>query len=209
MKLILSLVLGMSLLASAAEADQVLAFSSDSGETFTDAFEVNVGETVTVGLYLNEIGPGTILVDDGIVGLGLDLSFVADRGTISSANPSSFFNVQNHDVRSATGFEWEYFEEANTGLRGSSVFLGSLDFASTQSGLTNFTISDRNIGSGLSSASWFTPDLGILDENIFGAGATDTYSFSITASAIPEPSGAIVLAAIAGFGLMFRRDRKS
>lgn len=209
MKMILSIVLGIFLLASTAEADQILAFSTDSGATFSDAFEVNVGETVTVGLYLNEIGPDTDLADDGLIGFGLDLSYIAEFGTISSADPSAFFNVQNHDVRSATGFEWEYFEENSSGLRGSTVFLGSLDFASTQTGLTNFTISDRLVGGGFSNASWFTVSANSLDENIFGNGATDTYSFSINSSAVPEPSGVILLAAMAGVGFSFRRDRKT
>jgi len=209
MKMFLSLVLGMLLLASTVKADQALAFSTDSGATFSNSFEMNVGDTMTVDLFLNEIGPGTELADEGIIGFGLDLSFVADFGIIATANPNSFFNLQNHDVRSTTGFEWEYFEEDGSGLRGSTAFLGSFDFTSTQSGLTNFTIADRLVGSGLNNASWFTPTADFLDENIFGAGATNTYSFSINAVAVPEPSGVALLAAMAAFGFSFRRDRKN
>ena len=206
-KWILSLLVGIFFLADASDAQQVLEFSSDSGATFSNSFNVDVGNTLSVDVFLNEALPSTTLTDDGLIGFGMDVIHNAGLGTITNANPNPQFDFANHDVPLPNGFEWEYFQSASTGVRGSSILIGSLDFAAAQAGITTFTVSDRIVGPGFANSSWLTSAASPLDENIFGAGASEVYTFSITSvDAVPEPGAAVFLPALAC--LVFRRTRK-
>ncbi len=72
-----------------------------------------------------------------------------------------------------------------------------------------FTVADRLIGSGFGNASWLTPSFSVLDEDIFGTAAANTFPFSINAVAVPEPSSfVLVLGCIVGIAIG-RRRRKS
>lgn len=168
-KFALSLVLGVIFLSSSADADHVIAVSTDSGATFSNDFNVVIGDTVSFDFFLNESAPSSDLVNDGLIGFGLAVDHTVGLGNIAVANPNAFFDLPTHDERSATGFEWEYFDSNSVGLRRSSVLLGSLDFMATGSGTTTFTITDRNVGSGFADASWFTSTASTLDRSIFGS----------------------------------------
>ena len=206
-KWILSLLVGILFLANASHAQQILEFSTDSGATFSNAFNVPVGSTLSVDVFLNEALPSTTLTDEGLIGFGMDVIHSTGFGTITNANPNPQFDFANHDVQLSNGFEWEYFQSASTGVTGSSIVIGSLDFAAAQAGVTTFTVSDRLVGPGFVNASWLTSLANPLDENIFGPGASDTCTFTITSvDAVPEPGGVILLPALAC--LFFRRTRK-
>ncbi len=204
---ILALLVAATCLGGTAQAETVLQFSNDSGTTFANAFTVDTGETATVQIFLTETAADTQLVNDGLIGFGLDLVHSEGLGNISSADPNSFFDLENHDVRSANGFQWEYFESNSTGLRASTVLIGTLDFATTGEGTTTFTVSDRLVGSGFTNASWLTSTVSALDEEIFGSGASETFGFSISTTAVPEPSSIILLCATS-IGFLAIRRRK-
>ena len=199
----LALLLGVICLGSSSHADQLLTLSS--GGTVSDAFIGAVGETLSIDFFLTETEPDTIVADEGLIGFGFDLEFTPGLGTISSANPDEFFDAANFDERSSTGFEWEYFRDDSMGSTGSSVRLGGMDFLVSAEGTTTFTLSDRVVGTGFNNASWFTPTLSFIDNDIFGSAGTDTFSFSVS-TAVPEPGSMVFLPGIAL--LAFRRNRK-
>ena len=182
------------ILASAARADLSLVFSRDNGNTFSNSFSSTVGNSLTIGIFLQQTAPDTILTNEGLIGFGLDLSQLSGAGTISNPSQNTFFDFSNHNSVTGNGFEWEFFETANTGLKGSTLMIGSFQFNSDSVGDNAFSIEDRLVGAGLQHASWLTPTLNPIDESIFGAGATETYDFNIDFSAIPEPGICWVLA---------------
>lgn len=192
---------------NAASADIFALFSDDGGTTFSNTFTTAPGSTVSVGVFVEESAPNTELSSDGLIGFGFDLTHTTGNGSITSATPNPFFDVENHNVTTANGFEWEYFENAGTGLSGSRLFLGTFDFDASGSGTTTFTMGDRLVGSGFTNASWLTPGLAALDEEIFGSGAADEFQFDIIASAVPEPGAMIVFAPL--MGLFLGRRRKA
>lgn len=189
-----------------ASADIFAIFSDDGGATFSTTFNSAPGSTVNVGVYVEESFPNTELSSDGLIGFGFDITHTTGNGTITSATPNPFYDVENHNVTNADGFEWEYFQNAGTGASGSRLFLGAFDFDVTGSGTTTFTMGDRIIGSGFADSSWFTPGLAALDEEIFGAGATGEFDFEIVASAVPEPATTVLFVPVIGLLLMRRRE---
>ncbi len=187
-------------------AELVIGFSVNNGGSFSNSFDVVTGQSLTVGLYLQQTNPDTVLTDEGIVAWGLGLtSAPTNLGTISNRMVNPLFDFENHNVTTASGFEWEYGETANTGIKGTSVLLGSLQFDTTADGTTLFTVGDRLVGTGAVNASWLTPSFSFLDEQIFGAGATNDFRFSINASAVPEPSSFAMFSCIAGLAICRRR----
>jgi hypothetical protein len=188
-------------------ADLILGFSIDDGGSFANSFDVEVGASLAIGIYLQQTDPDTVLTDDGIVSWGFDLTRApASLGTISNPSVNPVFDFENHNVTTATGFEWEYSETASSGIKGNAILLGGFQFDSTAKGISLFTVEDRLVGSGVGNASWVTSSFDFLDEEIFGTGAADTYQFSITAtSAVPEPSSFVMLSCIAGLAIGRRR----
>ena len=190
-----------------ATAELILGVSADNGTTFATDFDVQVGDSLNLGIYLQQTGPNTILTDEGIVSWGFDLSrSPTDLGTISNASANTVFDFENHNVTTASGFEWEYADSSDFGLQGDAIFLGSFEFDATADGTSLFAIEDRIIGGGAFSANWFTPLFTDLDEQIFGTFATNQFQFSVNATAVPEPSSFILLGSVAGL-LLGRRRR--
>ncbi len=191
-----------------ARADLVLSFTADNGATFSNSFDVTTGDSLSIGIYARETAPDNVLSTEGLIAFGFDVtSSPTGLGTISAATANPFFDLENHNVTTASGFEWEYVEMANTGFQASDIFLGSFQFDTTTDGTTVFTVEDRLVGSGVGDASWLTPALDILDESFFGPGATNTFQFSINASAVPEPNSFVFLLGSAGLAAGLRRRR--
>lgn len=190
-------------------ADLVLGFSVDNGTTFSNDFNITTGDNLTIDIFARETSPNNELSSGGLVAFGFDLtSSPTGLGLISDATRNPLFDFENHNVPTATGFEWEYGESANTGIGNGgdgSVFLGNFQFNSTADGTTVFTIEDRSVGSGVGNANWITPTFDILDEQFFGPGAAGSFQFSINASAVPEPSTFTMCAGASMFFLMRRR----
>ena len=190
-------------------ADLLLNFSSNNGASFANDFEVQTGDSLTIGVFLQQTDTDTVLTDEGLIAWGFDLTrTTTNLGTIPSRSVDSAFDVQNRDITTATGFEWEYGESAGLGIRGNAIQLGSFQYDSTADGETIFVVEDRLVGSGIANATWFTSSFTDLDEQIFGNGATSTYQFSVNSiSSIPEPSSLLMLSCIAVLSTIRRRRK--
>ncbi len=191
-----------------ASAELVLSFSADNGGTFINDFNVTAGDSLTIGIYAQETNANVELSTEGLVSFGFDLtSAPTTLGSISNATVNPLFDSESHNVITASGFEWEFGETANTGIKGNAVLLGSFQFDTTANGMTLFTVGDRLVGSGLENASWLTPSFSFLDEQIFGAGAANNFQFTINTSSVPEPSSMLLMAAACA-GFVSRRHRR-
>lgn len=193
-------------------ADLILSFSADNGVSFSDSFTVAVDDSLTIGIYLQQTAPDTILTDEGMVGWGFDLT--RDNvalGSISNAAANSVYDFENHNVTTAAGFEWEYGTTSTdpADFQGSLFHLGSFQFDPTGEGSTLFTVEDRRVGTGFGNASWLTPLANNFDEQLFGSGAAGSFQFSINATAVPEPSSLVLMSGVAAFGVLRRRRRVS
>ena len=193
--------------ASFAAAELILSFSDDGGQTFSNAFDTSVGENVTIGIYIQETQPDTLLSSAGLISFGMEVSSSpAQVGSILSATPDERFDLMNHDSMTSSNFQWEYADTDPVTNTSSVLRLGSFDYQATSMGVSNFAVRDRLVGSGIGNASWLTPNLDVLDEQIFGSGAGGSYSFSISTTAIPEPDAAF--ACFLGAMLLVRRRRR-
>lgn len=190
-----------------ADADLIVDFSVDNGNSFADSFDVQTGDSLNIGIYLRQTAPDTILTEEGLVSWGFDLTRErTNLGEISNLSTNPVFDLETRNVTTASGFEWEYSDNTSVGLNGDAIMLGAFQFDSTAEGLSVFTIKDRLIGSGAGNANWITPAFSFLDEDIFGAGAADTIQFSVNAvSAVPEPNSFALLSCIAGLVIVRRR----
>lgn len=195
--------------AASSQAGLVISFSDDNGAGFANTFTVQTGESTTIGVFLQQTSPDTILNDEGIVSWGFNLSrSPSDLGTLSSPAINSEFDFENHSVATAAGYELEYAQTTGAGVTGDSILLASFEFTSSADGTTGFTVEDRLIGAGPGNATWFTPSFTELDEQIFGTGATDTYQFSIQSiSAVPESSCFALFGGLVGL-VSLRRPRR-
>ena len=195
-----------------ASADLAIAFSIDNGVNFVDQVEATAGDQLTIGIYLRETDPVNerLLVDEGIISFGFDLTRSnPGLGTIVDPVVNSEFDFVNHDVTTATGFEWEYGESLGSGIKGANVLLGSFQFDIASPGTSTMTVEDRLLGSGTGNASWYTPSFADIDEQIFGTGASNSFGFTIHAvSAVPEPNSITLFGLLmTGFAVVRRRVR--
>ena len=191
-----------------ARAQLIITFSNDQGGSFSNNFAVATGDGITIDIFLQEIGTPTELSTDGIVGFGIELIRTPQStGTISNVVENSFFDLENVNTLTSDGFILEAFEVANTGLAGTTVPLASFDFQANVDATTEFSIVD-NIPGDKVFGSFVTPTLVGLDSQIFSNGDDGAFNFTITSEAIPEPSGALLLALIASWGTICRRRRK-
>ncbi|MEL7337991.1 MAG: PEP-CTERM sorting domain-containing protein [Planctomycetota bacterium] len=204
-----ALCLMLACICKPANAELTLAFSTDNGENFSDVFDVRTGESLRIGVYLQQSGGETILTSEALVAWGFGLTrSPSEFGAIADAFSNPAFNFENHNVATTSGFEWEYGESAATGIRGDEILLGSFQFDAIEEGITRFTVEDRLVGSGIENASWFTSALTPLDTEIFGETEEDTFRFSVNSiTAIPEPSGTVLIVGIGLIAYVRRRRR--
>ncbi|MEL6109659.1 MAG: PEP-CTERM sorting domain-containing protein [Planctomycetota bacterium] len=196
------------LLVGSASAELSISFSEDGGATFADSFEARLDESMTIGIYLRESAPDTVLSSQGLLSFGVQVNALPGQvGTIIAATPDSRFDLENHNFTSSNGFEWEYADTDPITDLNSTLRLGSFDYQANSLGTSRFSVRDRLIGSGIGNASWLTPSLSVLDEQIFGSNAESSFQFSISTTAIPEPSSSFSCC-LAATILLTRRRRK-
>lgn len=193
---------------STTSADVVLAFSSDSGSSFSTSFDIAIGDNLTIDVFVRDSG-STTLATDGLFGFHLTgTALPMNTGTVTTGGIGSIFDFDRTDNSTSSTIDWQAAVFSNTIPIASSIHLGSFDFSASSVGTTTFTFADANPGTETTDVDWLS-GLGIeLDQTIFGAGATDTYSMIITAAAIPEPSSlAILLVAAAAWHGKRRRSK--
>jgi len=188
----------------AACSAQQLNFSIDGGNTFGNSFNIAAGSSTDVEVYLSEIPPDTILSTEGLFSLGLngDLDSAA-FGSISAASIDPTFDFITAENSNTIALEWEAAVLVNVIPAAPSVRLGSFQFDSNGPGVSSFTFGDIRTSANSNNVNWLTEAGTELDELIFGAGSTNTYSLTL-GTAIPEP-GAVSLMMLCGMLLGFRR----
>ncbi|MCG8653849.1 MAG: PEP-CTERM sorting domain-containing protein [Pirellulales bacterium] len=195
---------------SQASAGLIINFSTDGGSNFADEFDVNVGQSQTIGVYLSDTVPGGVLETDGLFSLALDANApTADFGKITAANvDTAAFDFALIDTFTDTSLTWDALNLFNPISTGQSILLGQFTFEATQLGTTSFAFADRQPGGDSTVAGWLDGQSQELDQQIFGPSAAQT--FSLTINSVPEPSSMAILAtASLAMSLAGRRRRTS
>ena len=198
-KLYLSLLSGLFCVVTCGTAFGQIELQFSDGTTTGNIFDVDVGTTQTISVIAVETTPGSALSTGGLNGYGFAVSANATSGTAATLN----------SYTDATAFSFEPITDVTPGsadvrrtnfdspVTGTSVTLGEFDVSVSAAGSTDFSFTDRSLGSEF--ASGFTN----LDPIIFGG----SVGFTINAgTAIPEPSGGLLI----GFSMlatMIRRKR--
>lgn len=200
-------VASMLAVASPSQAALLLQFSDDNGTSFADDFSVNTGDTITLEVYLTDSDVAGVLNTDGLVGFALVGNWNAGFGTLTSNTINPTFDFAFNDS-TATMIEWDAgtIGAAPTGLQ---VLLGEFEFTTSADGVTTFDFNDRDQGTGSLAANWLSGSNATIDELIFGTPSTQTFSLTVTASAVavPEPSS-IAFLGILACGTVFRRAKR-
>ncbi len=197
-------------LSQIASADLVLSFSIDGGTNFDSEFDVLAGDSLTVGVYLQETALDTILTDEGLLGFGLAaVTSPTNLGLISAATINPTFDFPSTNEFTASTTNWEATVFLNSAPSGTAVELGTFQFDTNANGTTVFSFSDIQPGTGSANTNWLTGLSGSeLDQQIFGAGSSNTFQFSINASsAVPEPSSIVMLSCLAFLFVGTRRKQ--
>ena len=206
-KLLLAIVLIVSTLcfhsAASTQADIVIEFSD--GSTTGTTFDIDVGSTKIISIFLTESDTNTELSADGLIGYGLR----ADYGATSDA--SSLITDYNHNpdfnFDFARTFDASSLDVAASAIgvpavTGTSVLLGEMSVQVSATGTTAFSFNDRT-----DVLSDFATESGVdLDPIIFTGGR----AFGLTivgVTAVPEPSSCAILLGITLGGLLHRRRR--
>jgi hypothetical protein len=194
MPVILAFAFAAFTFSSNASADLFLTMSIDDGNSFGNSFDVEAGESLTIGIWAQEDGSNTEFSTEGLVSFGFDLELLdSNAGEISDANQNPLFDVENFNSSSSTGFQWEFGEGSGSGVSGQSILLGTFEFDVAGDRPAVFNLTDRIPGSGVGAASWITPSFGLLDEQVFGTGATGSYGLTLNVTAVPEPNSACLV----------------
>ena len=175
------------------------------GDVSAAAFDLLIGTEQTISIFATESGANTELSGSGLVGFGIVGNSTA---TGSSAvitdlriNPSFTFpsgtNEFDDNSLNAGGITL-----GGPAVAGTSVLLADFDLSVADVGTTTFTFGDRT--EGLDDFS--TADNQGLDDIIFLGGRTFSLTVNgVDPSAIPEPSSAAILFALAVCGATSRR----
>ncbi len=191
-----------------ATAAITLGFSVDNGTSFSNSIDLLTGDSVTVGVYLNDDAPGGILDTVGFFGFGLTAATAPTTfGTISAASIDPLYDFNTIDEFTGSTIDWEAAIFLTSIPTGQSIFMGSFQFDTTADGSTVFTFADRLTGTGTANTGWLDGAGNELDQLLFGPGATGTFELTITSAAVPEPA-TMSLLAMGGLALLGRRRRR-
>ncbi len=181
-------------LSSQLNADVVVAFSTDNGNSLSNEANILAGDLVTVSVFLAESNPDTILANDGLLGFGLTgIANLDGSGTITDAGHNPVFDFSSTDDFSSSSIDWEALVLNNTVPTGSRILLGSFDFQTVSDGSTTFEFGDIQPGSTSAEANWLSGAGSELDQVIFGTGSSDTFQFVVNVSSVPEPASSAIL----------------
>ena len=193
------------LTSTSANAQLDLEFSTGESN-FGAAFDLLIGTDQTVSVFVTESGLNEELSESGLVSFG----FVANSQVTSGSsavitdlrvNPSFNFpsgtNAFDDNSLNAGGITL-----GSPAVAGTSVLLADFDLQISDVGTTVFTFGDRTAGLD----DFGTADNQGLDDIIFLGGRTFSLTINgVDPSAIPEPSSAAILFALAVCGVAKRR----
>jgi len=183
-----------------ATAAITLEFSIDNGTNFSNSFDVTTGESLSIGVYLNDDQVGGVLDTAGFFGFGLTAAAAPTTfGAISAASIDPLYDFNTIDEFTPSTLDWEAAIFLNDIPTGQSIFIGSFQFDAITDGSTVITFADRLPGTGTVNTGWLDGFGFELDQLIFGPGATNTFALTINSTVIPEPGS---------WGIAFCRDRR-
>ncbi len=190
-----------------ASAVLTLGFSTDNGTSFSNSFDLLTGESITIGVYINEEADDNILDTVGFFGFGLTAASAPTTfGAVSAAAIDPLYDFNTIDEFTGSTIDWEAAIFLNDIPIAQSHFLGSFQFDATADGSTVFTFADRLVGTGTATTGWLDGSGEELDQLLFGPGATGTFAVTINSTPIPEPgSFALCVGGILIAGLRRRR----
>lgn len=191
---------------SNASAGLVLQLSTDGLNGLSNSVDVQVGLPQRIEVYLTDTDPGGVLETVGLFSFALSADTpTTNFGRISSATINPVFDFETLSSFSDSTIRWESSNLSNPISTGQSILLGDFTFEATNIGSTQFTLADRLPGTGTTVGGWLDGNGLELDQQIFGAGATQTFSAAVNSvTAVPEPSSMILMAG-AAFGMIARR----
>lgn len=207
-------ILSIILTANSSLADLFLGFSSDSGGTFTDTIRGEVGDSITLGLYIRQTGTETRLVDYGLLSFGtratLDNSTVTVRDV--DINRALFSDFSGSTKITPTDFSMVGEALFDADPKGASILLGFFIVDMNAMGTTNISFGDFNPLVNRSDFALnddlFTDVDDLLFSNDRLVGSSDrSRSYSLTITAVPEPSS-LILAPLAVFAFSRRRPMR-
>jgi hypothetical protein len=205
--LVLSAVVALLTASAPARADYTYQFTNDSGVA-QSAFNVNVGQTVTVRVYILETGGGTTLTTSGLSAAGVKLNTTSPSiATVTTTTANAAFTGGSSTSTGANASISEFSATLNpgvvagTGADANRILVGSFTFTGLSGGQTL----------AVSALPGLNPDnvLGDGTTSIDAALLNNTVSAVITV-AVPEP-GSLILGgflAVGAVGSAVRRFRR-
>lgn len=183
-----------------AQADIVVLFSD--GSTTATNFDVAVNSTNTFFVSVMETDSNDELSSDGLVGFGLRADYAAITGNkaevVANSVDSAFDTPTDESFTSTVinlaGVDIDF---ASDGFpMGTSILLGQFDVNVSAAGVTEFVFGDYS-----DLSDFATPSAVDLDPVIF----VDSRTFSMTVSAVPEPTAFVAMGLMGVCGLIQRR----
>jgi hypothetical protein len=187
---------------------------TDANNDTTQAYTINVGQTLTVYLYVAQTGTSTGLTTSGLASGGVQLNTsIPSVATVTSVTPNTTANGGQFDTGSSTTGASAYATVTQvfsapvvaptSGTNANRILIGEFTFTGESAGSTITVTAVPSTGSNV---------------NVLGNGtsidsmlAANPISASITVVAVPEPSsmalGGLAVAGLAGG--VFRRLRKN
>jgi hypothetical protein len=198
--------LGLLAWCSPSWADYTFQFADSSG-TAQNAFNVGVGQTIDIRVYILETGGGTNLQSLGLSSAGVKLNTnTSSVANVTGVTPNSAFDSGASTGTGANAFVSEFSSSSvnapGSGADANRVLVGTFTFTGVSVGQT-LTV---------------TALPGLDPDNVLGDGTTsiddalsgNATSAVITVAAVPEPGTLLLVglaaAGIAGAGL--RRSRR-
>jgi hypothetical protein len=200
-------ILGLLALVGPARADYSYEFASNTSGNFTNTFNVGVGQTVNVYVYIQETTTSN-LATYGLSAAGVQLNTTSPGvATVTGVTPNAAFNAGSSTGTGANAYVSEFSTSGvtapSTGPTANAVLLGSFTFTGVTAGQT----------ATVTALPGLNPDNVLNDGNntvIDSYLANNATSAVITVTAVPEP-GTMALSAFGmaamGAAVWYRRRR--
>lgn len=204
--LIYSGVIGLTvcLIGSNANADLVVAFSDNGGDSFIDEALVTPGESIRIDVFAREVGDTTTLSEQGLAAMGLRGTFDSSFGQVESVQVANFLLLPETTIDASGGsFNLAGGDPTFSGIKGTQIGLGSFSFVANRIGSSAISFADLSPGQGESDFTAGESPFDDLDPIFFSGGRT----FSLTVTAVPEPGSVLAFSLFAVGGLVYRRRR--